>query len=350
MKSLVNIGALVCLTLILNHEGFAGKKDVEKKKVVEKSFNVSGSTTFSVKNSFGRVHIESWNESKIDVKVEVIARKKNDDRAQETLDKIEIDISESSGEVSFTTNFKGQMNKSNNNDNFEVNYMVRMPSGNPLNLSNAFGDSFIGDRSGDNDIKISYGDFRIENLKGKSDVKISFSDGDIKAVETGEVVIKYSDVNIDRLGMVKLEDSFSDTDIGTAGTIQLTSKYGDLDIDEVVGIKGKASFSDVDIDALEKEAVLETSYGGLSIDDISKDFSVIDIRGKFGGMNLEFSEGTNAIFNVKTKFCEFKDSNSSIEMNYRVKESSSGDYRGVLGNGNGGTINVVTSYGDVTFR
>ncbi len=349
MKSLAKGILMLAVGMIVSLPAQAGKKDVEKKKVIEKSFSVSPSTIFSVKNMFGKVHVETGAGSKIDVKVEVIARKRNDEKAQETLDKIQIKIGESSGEIEFATDIEGQMNN-NNKDNFEINYLVKMPSKNPLVLHNSFGDAFISDREGSNDIKLSYCDFRIEKLSGKSEMKISFSDGSIESVKTGELIAKYSDFTVDQMGIVKLEQSFSDVSIGSAETIQLISKYGDLSIDRVVGVKGKISFSGFDVERLEQEAILETSYAGLSIDIISKDFGTIDIQGKFGGMKFGFEAGLDATFQVNTKFCDFDESVDRLDLNYKVSEDFKGEYRGKIGNGNGGNINIVSSYGDVTFR
>lgn len=348
MKLLYKVSLFLVL-LSLSLDGIAGKRDVEKKKVIDKSYDVKSTTRLNISNTFGKVHVNATSNRKITVNVEVISRKRNEEKAQETLDKVEINISETSGEISFQTNIKGKMNN-HNSDDFEINYTVNLPSQNPLTLNNSFGESYIADRTGENDIKISYGDIRYGKLTGKSNLKMSFSDGSIEHFETGEIVAKYSDINIESMGVVKLQQEFSDMNIGTASTIDLVSKYGDVNIDEVQGLKGTLSFSGFKLDRLGVEMDLKSSYAGnFKVYKIAKDFRAINIEGKFGGFSLGFSEGTNASFEVMTKFCEFNFDESDIELNYKVKGDFNSDVRGKIGNGEGGTIRVNSSYGDVNF-
>ncbi|MFY0627195.1 MAG: hypothetical protein JXR07_12920 [Reichenbachiella sp.] len=348
MKNSLYKTALLFLLMALTVPGFAKRGDVEKKKVIEKTFKVNDGTKLNIGNSFGKVHVNVWDQKSFSVTVEVIARKRNEDRAQQTLDKVDIDIEASSSEVSVMTNIKGQMNN-NNNEGFEVNYVINMPSGNPLELKNSFGDVYIGDRNGKNDLKISYCDLKIGKLTGKSEMKISFSDGSIDEIGSGDLVLKYSDVNIGVLGVSKVHQEFSDINIDKAETINLTSKYGEMNIDEANGIKGSVSFSGFKLGKLGVEIDLKTSYSGnFRIEKIAKDFQLINLEGKFGEFKLAFADGTNASFDIETKFCDFK-YDDNIEMNYRVQGDFKGEYRGKMGNGDGGAIRIKSSYGDVKF-
>lgn len=328
----------------------AGKRDdVEKRKVIEKSYQVGSNVLLDISNTFGKVHIDTWDKGQIDVKIEVIARRRSEERAQELLDKIEIDINESSSSKRFTTNIRGNMNNKSS-ETFEINYTVTMPKSNPLRLKNSFGDAFVDDLDGDVDLKISYGDLKAQSFIGDSDIKISFGDGELQYVKSGELEIKYSEVEIYELGIVRLEQGFSDIQIEKAGTIDLTSKYGEMEIGTVTGIRGYVGFSGFEIDRLLKELDIEGSYvGGFRIGEIAKGFSKVYIDGKFGSYKLGFEDEVNATFNVRLKFCEMNYSGVDVDFNYKVKEDFRADYRGKIGNGNGGEIRITSSYGDVRF-
>lgn len=344
--------SILAVTLIFvgQTEGFATKKrDVEKRKVVEKSYSVDEDVTLVIENKFGKVHINTWDKKQMDVRVEVIARRRSESRAQELLDKIDIDIDESSSSKRFTTDLQGRINN-RNSESFEINYTVSMPKSNPLELKNSFGDTYIGDLNGDVDIKVSYGDLRAKKLEGRSRIKLSFGDGDIEYVRSGEMVVKYSNLDVSSLGVVRLEQGFSELDIRTAESIDMTSKYGEVLLGSIKGIRGYVGFTDFVIEKLLVELDLQTSYaGGFEIEEVGKNFKKINLEGKFGSYRLGFEEGVNGRFEARLKFSEFRYSGADVDLNYQVKEDFKGEYRGKIGNGEGGEIRIVSSYGDVRF-
>lgn len=327
----------------------ARKDDVEKRKMIEKVFEVSGNTGLEIKNTFGKVHINTWVKDQIAVRVEVISRRNNSERAQEMLDQIDIQISEGSN-ISFKTQIKGGM-KNVNSDRFEINYEVSMPPSNKLALENSFGDVYVSSRTGQNEIELSYGDFKLGQLEGDTRLKVSFSDGEADLISRGDLTVKYSNVELEKVGVVKLETSFSDVEVVEAQTLDLISKYGELEIGQVKGVKGSASFCGFSIGLLEQELDLQTQYAnGFEIERVSRSFDFIKLSGKFDGYKLQFEEGTNASFEITTKFCDFSYETDNLEMNYRVKDDFQSQYRGTIGNGKGGVIYIVSSYGDVKFK
>lgn len=323
--------------------------DYEKSRKISKSYDVKSNVKLAIENSFGRVHINTWDQNKITVDIEIIARMNNESRAQEMLDKIEIDIEESSSLISFQTRLGKLRNR--DREEFEINYKVNMPKKNPLRLKNSFGGNYVGDLLGESDIDISYGDLRIEKLFGLADIKISFSDGSIQLVKKGEIEIKYSDVEIEELGVVKMEQGFSDVEIEKIGTIDLVSKYGDMEIGTVQGIKGYVGYSEFSIDRLEVELEIEAQYSGdFTINEVAKGFSKIVIDGKFGDYRISFEEGANFTFDTELSFSDFSYSGLALDFDYKVKEDFKSRYKGKMGTGNGGYVEIDTSYGDIRFR
>ncbi|MEP2023802.1 MAG: hypothetical protein ABJH98_03890 [Reichenbachiella sp.] len=330
-------------------EGKNNGLDYEKSRKISKSYEVKSNVKLAIENSFGRVHVNTWDQNKITVDIEIIARMSNESRAQDLLDKIDIKIEESSSIISFET-VLGRL-KNRDREEFEINYKVNMPKKNDLKLRNSFGGNYIGDLMGESEINVSYGDFRIEKLLGLADIKISFSDGSIQLVKQGEIEIKYSDVEINELGVVKMEQGFSDVEIEKIGTIDLTSKYGDMEIGTVQGIKGYVGYSEFSIDRLEVELDIEASYSGnFTIDEVAKDFTKIIIDGKFGDYRISFEEGANFTFDTELSFSDFSYSGLPLDFEYKIREDFKGRYKGKMGSGKGGYIRIDTSYGDIRFR
>lgn len=352
MKKLAySLIAFVIVLGLLSQEAIGKGKglDFEKRKKISKSYDVKSNVKLDIRNTFGRVHINTWDQNKITVDIEIIARMSNENRAQDMLDRINVEIEESSSVISFETKLGNLRNR--DREEFEINYKVNMPKKNPLKLKNSFGGNYIGDLMGASDIDISYGDLKIEKLIGLTDLKISFSDGSIQLVKEGEIEIKYSDVEIDELGVVRMEQGFSDVEIEKIGTIDLTSKYGDVEIGTVQGIKGYVGYSEFSIDRLEVELDIEAQYsGGLTINEVAKDFSKILIDGKFGDFRISFEEGANFTFDTELSFSDFSYSGLPLDFDYKIKEDFKSRYKGKMGTGNGGHIRIDTSYGDIRFR
>jgi len=341
---------LIITMMAIRSESVAGRLDVEKKKTIEKSYEVKSNVTLDIKNSFGKVHVNTWGKNLITVKVEVIVRRRTESRALDLLDRIDIDITESGSQIKFETDFNGGINNKNS-ESFEINYDITMPKSNPLRIKNSFGDTYIADIDGDVNLKLSYGDVRLDNMNGDSNIKISFCDGTVKSIAKGTLELKYSDLSVDRMGMVKLEQSFSDLEIESAGTIDLTAKYGDLDIGTVQGIKGYIGFTDVRIDRLDLELDVEASYAGdFTVDEIGKNFTKIIIDGKFGDYDLGFEQGASGTLEVELKHCDLRYSRLDIDFHYQVKEDFRSEYRGEIGNGIGGKVKIYSSYGDVRLQ
>jgi len=193
-KRLVNY--LIIIVLIVSSS--IARADSEKRKSVNKSYKVSSSTIVHLNNSFGKMHVETWDKNEVKVDIEVIVRASSDDRAQSLLDKISIDIDDGnpSGRLSFSTSISN--NKSGRNTSFEINYDVSMPKTNNVDLKNSFGDLYLGDLSGDAEIDVQYGNMKTGRLTGDSEIKLSFGSGfsEIDALNEGEIKISF---NITRL-------------------------------------------------------------------------------------------------------------------------------------------------------
>jgi hypothetical protein len=321
--------------------------DIEKKKRIEKTYQVSGQQALDITNKFGKVHINTWDKNKIEVLIEIIARGNTDERAMKILDRIDVDINESSSRIIFETILKGNMNNKND-ESFEINYEISMPKSNALKLNNSFGDTYLADFSGELNMEVSYGGLQAGKLTGNSNVEVSFGDGNIDRMDKGDLIVKYSDVDVEELGIVSLELGYSDVSIEKGNILEVECKYGDFKLDEVSVITGEVGFSEFRIGKLHKSIDMETAYsGGFRIEEVAKDFEKIILEGKFGTFRIGLSAGTNSSFEVKLRFCALNYSDINLDLNYKVEEDFKSEYRGKIGNGSGGKISIISEYGDV---
>src|ERR1700709_1080301 len=98
MKRLLNLlsGFVIVALLSLPASGFANNGDgVEKKKTINKSYNVTSTDKLNIENSFGDVVIHTWDKNEIKVDIEIAANASTDERAQKILDEIAVTDSRS---------------------------------------------------------------------------------------------------------------------------------------------------------------------------------------------------------------------------------------------------------------
>ncbi|MEM6829976.1 MAG: hypothetical protein AAF551_05640 [Bacteroidota bacterium] len=214
----------------------------EKKRIVEKNYSVNSTTQLHITNSFGKVVIDSWDKSEFLIKVEIIGKGNNEDRALRILDAIEVEISESGNTVYCETRIDNNNNKSKNNEGFEINYTVNMPSSNPLFINNRFGDVTMGDRDGDLELKVAYGSYKTGDISGKSEVKLSFGSGSMNDINDGELTIKYSNLDVESATSLDVKQGFSNIEIGQVNDLELESKYGGIEIDKADRNRSGGSF------------------------------------------------------------------------------------------------------------
>ncbi|MEP1033594.1 hypothetical protein [Ekhidna sp.] len=341
---------IATLCLLLAVSVFAGKQE-QKKKYVERNFKVSTTTKLKIENKFGKVEINSWEKSEFDIKVEIIGKGRNEERAQNILNAIEIDITESSAEIVFETEIANTKNK--NEEGFEINYTIYMPESNPLEVKNSFGDVTMGDRKNDLDINVSYGSMRVGDVSGDSRIKLSFGGGSIGVIKDGEATVKYSNFEIDGAGKLDLTQGFSEIEIGEVADLEVESKYGKLEIEKAGKIDADAHFSGFDIEELTGSIELDCSYlGNFRIEKLAKTFTLVDIDGKFGSYEIGLEEGLNADINAEFSFADLKySSDVNATFNYRVKESNKSTYKGKIGKGDPNKmIRIDSSYGNLRLK
>ena len=340
---------LVFVMILGLHVALAGTLE-EKKKLINKSYPINASTVLKVSNQFGEVHLEKWDKQELKVKIEIIVNGKTEDRARQMLDKINVAISEGST-MSFVTEMNGNMN-SKNDESFKINYWINMPSTNKIDIENKFGDTYIDDWKGDAEIEVGYGNLKTMNFEGFLDLELSFGKGTVGALTNAEMEVKYSDLDVQKAVNLEMEQQFSNVTIGSVGTIEVESKYGELVIGEVDVVEADAQFSGFSIEKLNKQMYLEASYiSDFEIEELNKDFSKIEIYGKFSNYTLRLQDGTNAELEGEFSFSNMSVSNDQVDIYRKVKDANKSEYKARIGKGDSGKrIIVKSSYGDLKVK
>jgi hypothetical protein len=318
-----------------NAQNAYNQNEIEKKKSITQTYDLSGSDRVSLNNKFGDIKINTWAENKVKVDVEIEVNAKTEDKANKMLDGITISHSKANGQVVFKTKMEGNLYTGNmngsdcgncdndneesnskgkskegkkwNNQSMKINYTVYLPASTTLKMYNEFGNMNLPNYAGALDARNKFGNFIAENLSNAgNEILVEFGSADIKSITKPE----------------------------------LTVKFGNCDLANVVG-NGILNFEfsgDVNI-------ILDKSVGDLKI------------KNSYSEIELTLNENTNASFDVKSSYGEVKNKNKNLSMKSDEDEEDehkgccdfTKNHRGTIGNGTA-KININNSYGKVKFR
>jgi len=282
-------------------------RNIEKTRKIEKTFSVNEDAEVEITNKYGKVHVNTWQKNEVQLTIEILVEDKNEERAQDRLESIEIEIIANPERVSATTNIESMKSSSwwgsgwsNNNGNhrMEINYTLFIPQTNSVDIDNKYGNVFIDDLLGNADIAVKYGNLDAEKLAGpRTTIELGYGNGKIALMEEADVEVKYSNLEIEECRSLDLENKYSDVELGIIGILDTETKYGQLDIERVHTFEGDVRYTDLDIEELLKVVDVEVAYGStFNIDYIHSDFESIDIEASYINVELNFDE--NARFKV----------------------------------------------------
>ncbi|HTQ27995.1 MAG TPA: hypothetical protein VMI35_07700 [Puia sp.] len=233
----------------------ANGDDIEKKKNISKTYNVTSNDKLSIENSFGDVVISTWDKNVIQVDIEIGAKANSDQKAQEMLDKIQVSDQQSGGLISFKTDV-GDINNNNgkkhkNEDygddrRFYIDYQVHMPAVNRLRLENSFGKTTVPDMKGEVNLTSKFGSLTAGKLDNVDEIDVEFGTADIGPVNNGNISFKFNSKShiANVAGSVKLKCEFSgDVQFGVDNNVrELTVLESYSTVKMMVGKGLSASF------------------------------------------------------------------------------------------------------------
>ncbi len=325
-----------------------------KEKKITKTFTVNEQDRLSVENSYGKVHVNTWDKKEISVEVKIEVVQRSDAKAQEVLDRIVISDVRTSGGISYKTTLNCGNIVMSSKQAVSVDYTVYMPAGNPLSVVNKFGDVYLADFSGNLDLQVAYGALKTGKLSGSDKaIKVQFGSAVITSIENGRLDIQYSKLNIEKAQKVDLVNIFGSTNITSVQNLKIDQRYGSVNVGTVAQMSGKVEFSDFDVSKLLKSIDLTMKYcSRADFGMIGPDVELVRVNANFSSLYFKFDDSSNMNFNINTRFGEFKPYNSSRFTNYKKdkeQNSNNGTYSGSLGKGNEGAVIITSNYGNVYF-
>jgi len=355
MKNMYKLLLIIFLIpLTINATERKGK--YTKTKTLNKEYKVSENATLNINNKYGNIVISTWDNNIIEIEVTITTNGNDKDKVEQRLEQIDVEFEGSSNFVSAKTRIEKNTSSwkiwgRNNNVNMQIDYLIKMPVTNNVELNNDYGAIRIDKLEGESTINLDYGKLHIgELLNTENNINIDYTNkSTIDFMKDGYINADYSTLYIEKSGRTKLNADYSHISFGMVTNLEYNCDYGDLKIDDAGNINGRSDYMQTSINKLNNRGDFESDYGSIKIYELGENLKDLRIEASYAQVKLGISN--NNSFNVKASlsYGGFKYVDG-FTFNKEITKSSSKYYEGFYGTANSnGNIIINTSYGSVTF-
>lgn len=355
-------------------EILAVDKKKEFTKSIKKEFDISSDGMVGLTNKHGKVEVKTWDQNRVKVEILITVNTGNEDRANETFDRINVEFSNNSNSVKAETQFESKKKSwmsswwgGDDSDNFTIDYEVYMPPTCDLELNNKYGNSTVAKMSGKATVVAKYGNVNMDGVAEDLSLSIGYGNATVTSARDAKVNIKYGKLRIEDVRDVDLESKYSKVYISNAGDLETVSKYDtyrlgeirkihnqgkydDFEIERADNVEVTARYSDYSINKLTQRGHFHLEYGGLHIHSLANSFSKVEVDSRYTGIDIDVDDGASFDIDIKTKYANIHYP-SGADINYEVNRGSEHEVRGTYGgNANKSQIYVRAEYGNVKVK
>lgn len=341
---------LQLLFLVIPFLGFSNDDfNYTKQKNISKAYIVNSDAGINVENSYGSIFVTTWNEDKIEIEVLIKVSGNDEKWVNQKLAGIDVNFTALKSMVTAKTVFDNSGAKSKGkNNNFEINYTIKIPKNGTVKLNNKYGNIGTSDLFSTTDINCSYGKINLAKLNGSSNtIQISYcSNSTIEFLKSGAVTSRYSGLKMDEVNKLDLLSDYSEVEINDGNDVKYNSRYGSVKIKKLNSLDGNGNYLTIYVGSLSNKLNLNTRYSNISIDAIQAKASSVNIDASYTGVNVGFNPNYVFDFDVMVKYGDFKYDN---EMNANSKEETNTAKRisGFYKKKGENKVSITSNYGNV---
>lgn len=344
------------IALATGHGKMKGKHT--KEKTIKKEYDVNANATLKINNSYGNINITTYEGSSITIEVNIKVNGNNLEKVEDKLNDIDVDFSASSSMVSAKTLFSKNKSKSwwnwgkNNNVNMEINYMIKMPITNNVDLNNDYGSIDLDKLEGRAEINCDYGKITTKELMADNN-EISFdytNNSYFEYIKTGSINADYSGYTVGKTKNLDINADYTKSEIEIAENVAYNCDYGSLKVKNANNVDGNGDYLTVRLGTIYNNVSIKADYGSIKIENMAATAGNIEIESDYNGITIGYDPGYNFNFDIDLEYASLRDADD-FEFTKRRIESSDKYYQGYHGNSNSGNlIQIKSEYGSVTFK
>ncbi|MCV9926784.1 hypothetical protein OIU83_03945 [Flavobacterium sp. LS1R49] len=339
------------LLLVIPFLGFANDDNsISKQKTIKKTYIVNSDAGIDIDNKYGNISVTTWNEDKIDIEVIIKVSGNNENWVNEKLNNINIDINALKSMLTAVTNIGNSSYKSaGSNNNFEINYILKIPKNGTVKLNNKYGNITTGDLGSTTDIFCKYGKINLGRLNGNTNtVEIQYcQNSSIDYIKSGNIEAKYSGLKINDTGKINLNTSYTDVTIGGSQVINYESTYGTFKFQKMGSILGSGNYLNVTIGEISNTLSVDLNYGNLAVGIINEKANNITVSSRYSDVSLGYDTNYAFDFDISTRYSGIK-TDSSIQISNNEEKSNSKSISGFYKKKGQNKIALTSNYGSIS--
>ncbi len=349
MKAILKYSAAIVILFFTGINTLTAHDDFLK--VIKKEYTINPDAKLIIDNKFGEVHCDNWEKNSISIEVIITVEALNESAAARILDKISIVINGSLSQVEARTVFaEGDFHGKNR---IHIDYKIHMPVSINLDLTNKFGDIYINELGGTGKIDLSYGNMEVNKLTNSDNLlNIKFSKANIASIRGAVLTLKYSDIQIEYAGSLRMDSKYSTID--AAQVISITGSYegGKLNMESSTAVDSKSKFSDLNITRISKSLTLDLQYGNCDVHEMPADFTNISILNKYGNVSIGISKEASYNLDADLKFCDLDFPEDKANLTRKVVTNTTKSYKATVGKdvNPSARVTIQSEYGNVSLE
>lgn len=346
--------AFVCLGITTATLAHDDKGRHTREKTIRKEFNVNADALLKIDNSYGNLVLSSWDEDRVVIEIQITVTGNNEKKVERKLEEITVDFDASATMVSAKTIFnKGSgWNWRGNNVNMQIDYNVKMPVKNSVNLSNDYGNITLDRVDGHAKISCDYGRLDLGELRGRNN-QLSFdytSNSRIGYMNSGEIRADYSKFVLDQTGNLNLRADYTDAAIKKMEDLDYTCDYGSLEVGESRNVMGRGDYISVDLGTVHGNVDITAAYGKVQIDRMAADGGNVSLSTDYTGIKMGYDPGYHFDFEIQTEYAAVK-GKDDLQIDVSREKSNERYYSGYHGSPDSGReVRINSEYGNIELR
>jgi hypothetical protein len=326
-------------------------KGMEIKRVVSRQFQVSKGAKLEIDNKYGNIVLNLWNRDEIDFSIEITGKGKNEEVAQEMADRVSIDFNKNGNSVYAQTVFAPMRFKSCNSCGTSVHYTVNIPADLYLELTNKYGNIYLEKATMPFRTDLKYGNLEAGSLLS-DDNRINLKYGNMELQETQGLTLDaaYSKLKIGKAAVLNLTTAYSSLRSEEIGTWRLASRYDNFTVGKVGSLSSSLAYSNFHLKYLKTECTIsDIRYGKVSIEEIARDFSSIDISAAYTTVRLGIDEQSNFRADLSTRYGNIQTGHLTLQDVRLGNERYSKSLTAIMGSDKnpGASVRITNSYADI---
>lgn len=341
----------IVLLLLLPIAGFANDDVIiTKQKNIKKAFIVNADAGIDITNAYGTVFVTTWEEDKIELDILIKVSGDNENWVNQKLNDITVDITALKSLVTAKTQIENSNYRSKGrNNNFEINYVIKVPKNGSVTVENKYGNISTTDLNAPTNIVCKYGKITMGRLNSsKNNIIIEYcSNSTIAYMKNGNVIGRYSGLTIDSLSKIDLISDYTDTNIGDAGDVKYTSKYGTVKIKEVNNLEGIGNYLTIKTGVVNQQLKLQTKFSSIDVGLLQSKVNSVVINAAYTGIKIGFTPNYAFDFDISLRYADLK-CDSDLEFSNKAETNYSKNFNGYYKKKGINSIVINSEYGNVS--